>query len=124
VGGAASPGEVPAYGRRAVGQYCSSPGYLAACTEGAERIDLNGLAAGSVSAEATAAAVKAARLSQKMRRAARDAKTGEKAVAAAPEQQPEKAVAPKNDLGSKNGNAVKLSLADQRIAARQRQARA
>jgi ProP effector len=38
--------------RRAVGHYCRSPGYLAACTEGAERIDLNGLAARSVSAEA------------------------------------------------------------------------
>jgi hypothetical protein len=49
--------------RRAVGQYCRSPGYLAACTEGAERIDLNGLVIGSVSAEAVGAAVKIARLS-------------------------------------------------------------
>jgi ProP effector len=111
--------------RRAVGAYCRSAGYLAACTEGAERIDLNGAPAGTVTAEAVAAAVKAARLSQKTRRAARDAKTREKAVAAAPEQQTEKAAAPKeqdkNDF--KNGNAIKLSLADLRAAAaRRRQA--
>jgi sRNA-binding protein len=62
--------------------------------EGTDRIGLDGLAAGSVSAEAVAAAVKIARLSQKSREQ-REAKAEKAVVVAAvvPEQQ----VAPKND---------------------------
>jgi ProP effector len=104
--------------RQAVGWYCQSPGYLAAMVEGAVRIDLNGMPAGTVTTEAIAAAVKAAQLSQKMRER-RDAKAERKAVTAAvaPEQQTEKPAA------LKNGNAIKLSLADLRAAAaRRRQA--
>jgi ProP effector len=103
--------------RTALFQYCQSSGYLAAMIEGAVRIDLAGEPAGLVTAEATAAAAKTARLSQKMRREQRETKM-EKAVAAVvPEQQ----AAPKNDL--KNGNAIKLSLAGLRAAAaRRRQA--
>jgi ProP effector len=102
--------------RRALGQYCNSPGYLAACTEGAERIDLNGMFAGTVTAEAVAAAVRMA-LSQKTLQ--REAKV-EKAVAVAAV--PERQVALKND-DPKNGNAIKLSLSDLRAAAaRRRQA--
>jgi sRNA-binding protein len=108
--------------RRAVGQYCRSPGYLAACTEGAERIDLNGMPAGAVTAEAVGAAVKAARLSQKTRREQRETKLAEKAVVAvvAPERQTEKAAVPMRQ--DKNANGAKLSLFDLRVAARQRQA--
>jgi ProP effector len=98
--------------RRAVSQYCGSPGYLAACTEGAVRIDLAGMPAGMVTAEAVAAAVKMA-LSQKTRQ--REAKA-ERAVAAAvaPEQQTEKA--------STKAAPKRLSLSELRTAARQRQA--
>jgi sRNA-binding protein len=78
--------------RAALHRYCRSPGYLASMIEGTDRIGLDGLAAGSVSAEAVAAAVKAARLSQKSREQ-RETKAEKKvvAVAVAPEQQPEKA---------------------------------
>ena len=38
--------------RRALGQYCRSSGYLTAMVAGAERIDLNGMPAGTVTAEA------------------------------------------------------------------------
>jgi ProP effector len=107
--------------RKALARYCSSPGYAAATVLNAPRIDLAGEPAGLVTAEATAAAVKAARLSQKTRREQRETKVEEKAVAAAPEQQTEKAVAPRDDL--KNGNAIKLSLADLRVAATYRQNR-
>jgi sRNA-binding protein len=93
--------------------------------EGTDRIGLDGLAAGSVSAEAVAAAVKAARLSQKSREQ-RETKAEKKvvAVAVAPEQQPEKAATKAAPMRQdKNDNAAKrLSLADLRIAARQRQA--
>ena len=44
--GAATPQEIA----RALRMYCGHVGYLAACTEGAPRIDLNGEAAGTVSA--------------------------------------------------------------------------
>ena len=117
----ASHGLTDAELRTALHRYCTSPGYLASMIEGTDRIGLDGLAAGSVSAEAVAAAVKSARLSQKSREQ-REAKVEKTvAVAAAPEQQTEKAVAPKNDF--KNGNAVKLSLSDLRAAAaRRRQA--
>jgi sRNA-binding protein len=105
--------------RTALHRYCTSPGYLASMIEGTDRIGLDGLAVGSVSAEAVAAAVKIARLSQKSREQ-REAKAEKAVVAAAvvPEQQ----VAPKNDLGSKNGNAVRLSLAGLLAAAKARQA--
>jgi sRNA-binding protein len=82
--------------------------------EGTDRIGLDGLAAGSVTAEAVGAAVKAA----KMRREQRGTKVEKAvAVAAVPEQQTEKPAA------LKNGNAIKLSLSDLRAAAaRRRQA--
>jgi ProP effector len=105
--------------RQAVGWYCQSPGYLAAMTLGAPRIDLNGMPAGQVTAEGVNAAVKAAGLSQKMRRERWDAKTGEKAVVAAAAPETSTKAAPKN---AKNDNVVRLSLADLRAAARQRQA--
>jgi sRNA-binding protein len=108
--------------RTALHRYCTSPGYLASMIEGTDRIGLDGLAAGSVSAEAVAAAVKMVRLPQKTHREQRETRV--KAVAAAavvPEQQTEKPAALKND--PKNGNAVKLSLAGLRAAAaRRRQA--
>jgi ProP effector len=109
--------------RQAVGWYCQSLGYLAAMTLGAPRIDLNGMPAGRVTAEGVDAAVKAAGLSQKMRRERCEAKAEKKAVAAAVarEQQTEKAVVPMRQ--DKNDNVAKrLSLADLRVAARQRQA--
>jgi sRNA-binding protein len=110
--------------RTVLHRYCTSPGYLASMIDGTDRIGLDGLAAGSVSAEAVAAAVKLARLSQKSREQ-REAKVEKAvAVAVAPERQPEKAatnVVPMRQY--KNDNAVKrLSLADLRTAARQRQA--
>jgi ProP effector len=101
--------------RRALSQYCRSPGYLAACTEGAVRIDLNGMPAGTVTAEAVAAAVKIARLSQKSRER-RETKLAEKAVV--PKQQSEKA-APAS-IAAPNGKRV--TLADLRVAAHRRQA--
>ena len=102
--------------RRAVSQYCRSPGYLAACVEGAVRIGLDGEVAGEVSVEAVAAAVKAVRLSQEMRREQRETKMEEKAgvaAAAASEQQMEKALT--------KAAPERLSLADLRVAARRRQ---
>jgi sRNA-binding protein len=85
--------------------------------DGTDRIGLDGLAAGSVTAEAVAAAVKIA-LSQKTRR--REAKV-EKAVAVATALERPIAATLKSDF--KNGNAVKLSLAGLRAAAaRRRQA--
>jgi sRNA-binding protein len=115
----ASHGLTDAELRTALHRYCTSPGYLASMIEGTDRVGLDGLAVGSVSAEAVAPAVKIARLSQKSREQ-REAKAEKAVVAAAvvPEQQ----VAPKNDLGSKNGNAVRLSLAGLLAAAKARQA--
>jgi sRNA-binding protein len=105
--------------RTALHRYCTSPGYLASMIEGTDRIGLDGLAAGSVSAEAVAAAVKMARLPQKTHREQRETRVKAVAVAAAPERPI--AAALKSDL--KNGNAIKLSLAGLRAAAaRQRQA--
>jgi sRNA-binding protein len=113
----ASHGLTDAELRTALHRYCTSPGYLASMIDGTDRIGLDGLAAGSVSAEAVAAAVKMA-LSQKTRRREAHAEKAVAVAAVVPEQQ----VAPKNDLGSKNGNAVRLSLAGLRAAAKARQA--
>jgi sRNA-binding protein len=120
----ASRGVTDAELRTALHRYCTSPGYLASMIEGTDRIGLDGLAVGSVSAEAVAAAVKIARLSQKSREQRETKVEKAVAVAVAPERQPEKAatkaVPTRQD---KNDNAVKrLSLADLRTAARQRQA--
>jgi ProP effector len=118
----ASHGLSPTELRQALGWYCRSPGYLASMIEGTERIDLNGMPAGTVTAEAVGAAVKIARLSQKGREQ-RETEAGEKvvAVAAAAERQMEKAATPVRQ--DKNDNAVRrLSLSDLRVAARQRQA--
>jgi ProP effector len=102
--------------RRAVSQYCQSPGYLAACTEGAPRIGVNGEVAGTVSAEAV----------QKMH-CAQQAKA-EKVAAVTPERQMRKVstqAAPSAEAAAirdKNANGAKLSLADLRVAAKARQA--
>jgi sRNA-binding protein len=114
----ASHGLTDAELRTALHRYCTSPDYLASMIEGTDRIGLDGLAAGSVSAEAVAAAVKIARLSQKSRER-REIKA-EKAVAVVPEQQTEKASTPA-PITAPNGKRITLS--DLRVAARQRQAR-
>jgi sRNA-binding protein len=112
----ASHGLTDAELRTALHRYCTSPGYLASMVDGTDRIGLDGLAAGSVSAEAVAAAVKIARLSQKSREQ-REIKA-EKAVAVAAA--PERPIAATLKSDFKNGNAVKLSLAGLRAAAARR----
>jgi ProP effector len=101
--------------RQVVGQYCSSAGYLASCTEGAERIGLDGEVTGTVTAEAV----------QKMH-CAQQAKAEKKAVVAV-ERQTRKPAAPAPTTASaariaaSNANGKRITLSDLRAAARQRQ---
>jgi ProP effector len=92
--------------RRALSQYCRSPGYLAACTEGATRVDLNGEPAGTVDAAGAARQ--------------REVRAKQKVVERQPEKAATKAAPMRQD---KNNNGLKrLSLSDLRIAAQQRRA--
>jgi ProP effector len=100
--------------RQVIGWYCSSPAYRAAVVEGAIRVGLDGEAAGEVTAAAAAVAKAAMR---------REVKAERKAVAAVVVPETSTQAEPTNAKPLKNSNAVRLSLAGLRAAAKARQAR-
>jgi ProP effector len=100
--------------RQVIGWYCSSSAYRAAMVEGAIRVGLDGEAAGEVTAAAAAVAKAAMR---------REVKAERKAVAAVVAPETSTQAEPMNAKPLKNSNAVRLSLAGLRAAAKARQAR-